>query len=463
MSSGDTAIFGNGSYSTPSCNLVYGSPSNGYTTIKAEQMGGVSMGGVNCQFSTGTHPAYWTFDGLLFTSNTIVANVDHIKFLRNGSPDGGAGNSANFAAGQGASYILFENNYAWGQGRYKFLAWHANNIVMRGNVARLDAEPFSDNQNLAGLVMYTMSNGEMHNNIVIDSDHPELWPDGIRNGCYYFPTTSGSTTNINMSNNVCLNSALGGIQEDGYEGGGGNYSQVNATNNVIWDAWSQNGWLGINYSRGSKSVWSGNTFGVGRAGALSYMSLYASNGVTVYNNIFYNPVVSTASSWTNGSHDYNVFYSASGLPSLSGHESTSKNPIWNASTNSNGALKYITRIEAGSNLAGSGQSGANIGATLQYMVGVPGTMYGEPGYNTVQSTPMWPFPHEDVIKMKMAAYSYGTLSGARGFAAPGTGKYGGPITLTSYVWEYLGNPCPVDICSQSSTTTLSAPTDLRIN
>ena len=30
--------------------------------------------------------------------------------------------------------------------------------------------------------------------------------------------------------------------------------------------------------------------------------------------------------------------------------------------------------------------------------------------------------------------------------APGNGLYGGPITLTSYIWEYLGNPCPVGVC-----------------
>ncbi len=32
------------------------------------------------------------------------------------------------------------------------------------------------------------------------------------------------------------------------------------------------------------------------------------------------------------------------------------------------------------------------------------------------------------------------------FAANGSGFYGGPITLTSYIWEKLGTACPTHIC-----------------
>lgn len=311
--------------------------------------------------------------------------------------------------------------------------------------------------------MYTMSHGLMVNNIVIDSDHKEKWLDGYPVGCYYFPDTSGSTTDITLDTNLCLNNKFGGINSDGYEGGSNNYTTVNARNNVVWDAVGESGNLGTNVSRGYNSTWRNNTFGVGPSGPLYYLSLYISKGVTIYNNLFYNITAPLAHAWTNGTHDYNAFYATNyGMPTLSAHERTNINPIWNASTNPTGALKYITRIESGSNLVGIGQNGENIGATLQYMIGVPGTLWGEPGYNTVQSTPMWPFPNENVIKSKMAAYTYPGLSGARGFAASGTGLYGGPITLTSYIWEYLGNPCPTDICSYGSLTTLLAPSGLTI-
>jgi hypothetical protein len=454
MSSGDTAIFGNGSYGTPSCSLVHGSPANGYTTIKAEQIGGVTMGGIGCGFGSS---AYIAFDGLFFTSGTLVESTDHVKFLRCGNAYVSNPITSNFAAGEGASYILFEQCYAYGNGRYKFLAWHANNIVMRQNVVRMDAEAAAGQQ-IAGLAMYSMSNGLMANNIVIDSDHDEAWSDQDERGCYYFPDTSASTLNIILDTNLCLNSKMGGINIDGNEGP--YYSQVTANNNVVWKASSHSGtWT--NYSRGDFDHWTNNTFGVDTSNALAYHSAYASSSGTAYNNLFYSLTPPATAYWSYLTHDYNYWYSTpgGGLPTLAAHEKTNVNPIWNASTNPSGGLKYITRIEAGSNLSGVGQGGANIGATLQYMIGVSGTLYGETGYNVVQSTPMWPFPNEAVIKTKMASYSNASppLSGARGFAAPGTGLYGGPTTLTSYIWEYLGNPCPADICSTGGTTYTVTP------
>ena len=53
----------------------------------------------------------------------------------------------------------------------------------------------------------------------------------------------------------------------------------------------------------------------------------------------------------------------------------------------------------------------------------------------------------------MAAYSNHSVNGARGFAASGTQLNGADqITLTSYIWEYLGNQMPSDIYGGSSPT-----------
>ena len=88
--------------------------------------------------------------------------------------------------------------------------------------------------------------------------------------------------------------------------------------------------------------------------------------------------------------------------------------------------------------------------------GKSGAFYDDADHDIETGISMWPFPHEDIIKEKFASYSYTgptrndepvkTLAGERGFAARGTGLYGGPITLTSYIWEYPGAACPDDIC-----------------
>lgn len=95
------------------------------------------------------------------------------------------------------------------------------------------------------------------------------------------------------------------------------------------------------------------------------------------------------------------------------------------------------------------------GATITKRQGVSGTLWGEPGYNQTTNDDLWPWPYEDKIKAVFAetnnppsGYSPLTNNTKRGFAADGNGRYGGPITLTSYIWEFLGTPCPPNVCPQ---------------
>ncbi len=92
-------------------------------------------------------------------------------------------------------------------------------------------------------------------------------------------------------------------------------------------------------------------------------------------------------------------------------------------------IRYPLRVEAGSILKGTGFGGADIGANVEYRYGLDGTFYGDPGYNTLTSTPLWPYPNEARIKSDMAADS------TRGFCAPGE-------TFTHYIWNRLGNGSP---------------------
>ena len=96
------------------------------------------------------------------------------------------------------------------------------------------------------------------------------------------------------------------------------------------------------------------------------------------------------------------------------------------------SLKYLLRIEPGSKLKGRGAGGADIGANILYRYGVDGSHYGDPGFNTLTSVPLWPWPNEARIKTEMCEKTGVT----RGFCQA--------RSLTHYLWEYLGNPMPAD-------------------
>lgn len=472
MTGGDTIVFGDGTYSGTNNSIEYNvMPPFGsigaYSIFKAEHDGGVLFddAGVSLDYGSGNRNYFWQFEGLVWgNTHFLIGYGNHVKILRCGGYNAGSGNVANFNIMRGMSYVLIEDSYAWGSGRYKFLAYgrysdvgatQSQKIIFRRLVARMDQED-AGNEPIAGIAMYSVKDGLIQNSIVIDSDTQNYWTNIYsRNGCFYVPTTNDPASNITIENSVCLNSHFGGAASDDAS------SDIVVKNNVFWNVNIDSGeWA--NYSRGTNPSWINNTFGVSNVN-LKFLSGYNSSGMQITNNLFYGiGGGGIVKDW--GTHDYNTFYSSSGLPTLSAHEYTDKNPIWNALTNLTGALKYITRIESGSNHSGIGSGGADIGANVLKMVGASGTLWGDTGYDVEQTTSMWPFPNEALIKSKMAAYSVsGGPSGTRGFASPGTGLYGGPKTLTSYIWEYLGNACPAEICvSYSDTTPPAAPTGLVV-
>jgi hypothetical protein len=104
------------------------------------------------------------------------------------------------------------------------------------------------------------------------------------------------------------------------------------------------------------------------------------------------------------------------------------------------SLKHIVRIESNSLLKALGFGGTDIGANVLYRYGSDGKRFGDTGYNTLTATPLWPWPNEDRIKREMCT------STTRGFCSTGQ-RLGnlGPVTLTTYIWEYLDNPIPSGI------------------
>lgn len=93
------------------------------------------------------------------------------------------------------------------------------------------------------------------------------------------------------------------------------------------------------------------------------------------------------------------------------------------------------------------------GATIMRRYGGTGTRWGDPGYDQLSNEDLWPWPFQDKIKAVFSeansvpsGSSPSTNVTKRGFAADGNGLYGGPISLTSYIWEYLGTSCPKLVC-----------------
>lgn len=103
------------------------------------------------------------------------------------------------------------------------------------------------------------------------------------------------------------------------------------------------------------------------------------------------------------------------------------------------------------------------GAVITKRLGTPGTRWGQTGYDQPTTTDLWPWPFQDTIASVFRepnpvppGNSPATNDTNRGFASTaGNALYGGPRNLTTYVWEYLGNPCPPTVCL-SYTVTSSA-------
>jgi hypothetical protein len=326
---------------------------------------------------------------------------------------------------------------------------------------------------LGGFVHYAGRNALTVNCIMIDSDQPEYWLNhtylagAFCNDCGgYCPYEFGQIQNVLTTHSLSLNN-YGKFLTISKS----NFPDVGEApvyrNSVSWasKAWYGNG----NHTGDPNSIFGirGDiiidqcTFGefTSPAGNISFGTFIngwedsTASGDIITNSILYsfNDFAGPGGLF----YDFNTvrFNNIYGTGPINVHGTEFSNIITtNPTTN---GLSYITRIENNSPLITSGEGGKRIGADLTYMYGKSGTMYGENGYSGETSTKMWPFPNEDLIRQHMRAYSYQNLSGARGFCADNQ-------TLTKYVWEYLGNPIPSDIYTNSLSSEMGTPINLRI-
>lgn len=142
-----------------------------------------------------------------------------------------------------------------------------------------------------------------------------------------------------------------------------------------------------------------------------------------------------------------AFYSASKKCTLGTAGCYSENPQAISGGYTNKSLMYLTRIEDNSFLKAKAQGGADIGANILYRYGVDNTRHGEVGFNTLTNTPLWPYPNEARIKTEMSTgLDANGNPNTRGFCAASKQLDGtSDTTLTSYIWEMLGNQIPAEI------------------
>lgn len=465
-----------------------------WTTIRAENDFGVIIDGENIDFHQPFNQTvdYLYLRGIEFkrcgdmhedqmSSPFFFQGCHYVKVIRCGASDAGMSlaidesknNMSNvIATNGGSSYMLFEECYSYGWGKYQFLILYSNHIVIRRCVARQDGWMYGVGDCFSS---YNSQYVEWQNNIAVDMDqirhyHPS-GTDGLWGG--FNLNSNGPPIQYNhWRGNVVRNMAIVGDVPLRYWKNGA-WQQTGSNNNPGFrltgaddTSFAENN-LVIQAASGTitydNSVFSHFTIidSVYDDGmSVSGYGLYDANNTfraTVNDSIILGAEKAGAYNiWTDS--DYNAYYDnpsnywfAVTLPGphdFSSENGTEVNLIWNETTNPTGALKYPHYIEPGSAMSGAASDGGDIGATIVYRYGADETLYGEPGYNTLTNVPLWPFPNEEIIRERMKAYTYWDewdnldpgnssnpdtwVSGDRGFCVDG-------MTLTTYILEYLGN------------------------
>ncbi len=467
MSGGDTLIIRDGTY-TGAANMISthqkppAGTSDAYTVIRAENPGKVIFDGEMTNtpvliFGDGDTDSstmrYVEFHGLIWKNSSgnvvgLYGACHHVKFFECGAAEPAGANDVGFSLGQRNGYephdILFEDCFAWGAGHYKFSVYHGHEIVFRRCVMRYDYVG-DTTWPKGGIAVYGSSNVEVQNCLAIDGDTRSLWANTDQvDGAFYTPNNSEYSTNVFFRGCMALNWDMPFSGTRGDDVGSATFE-----NCVGWGTWS-----GDSLSRATTS-YRKNTFG-----NFTHPSSPAFDGyggtTSMINSIFYG--ISTNVFNMYETIDNNSFYNCPTHPTGT-NSITTINPL-------NNSLLYLPRIEQGSDLANAGSDGEAVGATMMNRIGVSGTLYGEPGYNTVTSDPLWPWPNENIIKEQMATYNLHGVNGARGFCALGNDQFGKPLTLTRYIWQYLGNQIPCEIydeCSSSNQYRADVDNNSQIN
>lgn len=314
----------------------------------------------------------------------------------------------------GGSYNLIEDVAGVGHARYGINAGGPNatqsNTIFRRLVLRIDY--VSSNQPKAAFSIYGNDGSPtkvrdflVQNILVLDGQSGTTSGEQVYGGAYQPKTTE----NVKYQGAIVLNNQTthAGIYMAEYASTKSNH----LINSVTWG----NGGAGVRANNGGgDTLWDEVTIGQHSS------AIYAPISGT--QNIFRNSLVVN-----------------SGSPSA-GAFSTYANVL----TSANPALRFIVDRETNT-----------VGAKILNRYGAAGTIWGEAGYDQMTNENLWPWPYEDQIKAVFAEANPSpagalpaTNNTQRGFAAPGNDSFGKPLTLTRYIWQYLGTQIPSRIYGQ---------------
>lgn len=426
----------------------------------------------------GTVTQYVKFEGLFYAGGVVTAGFwNHIYFKQCAFMGTENGNST--ALTIGGAYNLVEDSIFYGTGRYKFLTYdyartgNQKYNVCRRCVARQDYANGNDEADmpLAVYTSYGTSSTAFLNSIAIDGDSPTYWATAPseRNGAFY--TTLTPTGDTRIIGSMVINTAMvafgfpnrdvplrNGVRDSVgvkvVQGIGGSSTDASrltfhtiGNNNFTWKSQAQ--------ATGATSFYNSGISGWSEDDLMVNNSIVKNAQEYGVHNVWGQPQVDHV----------NIFGTTLGV-----FEGISPSNLSTTDPANNGLL-YPVRIETGSQLATAGSDGGQIGANILKRIGHDGDFWGDSGWDQEQSENLWPWPLEDWVKSQMASMPQ-SINGiemptpTRGFASPIAKQLDGAsdVTLTSYIWESLGNQIPCEVygtCSGDSIAP-SAPNGLGV-
>ena len=457
MASGDTLIVKPGTYNDLE-NFINGrtyripsGTASRYTTIAAEVPFSVRIRNTKqmnyWDSALRLNVDYVRVDGFIFEINQsqdpeYIADIDgrFNKVTRSIFKRTGATNQYGGWVQITGSDNLLEDCAGVGSARYGFAIGGPNSTaqrnILRRCVGRVDYSV--SNQPKATFNVYGNNSGNnvrdtlLQNCIAIDGRKGPNSSESTYGG-FYFPKNATRTT---IQGSIVLNVEA---EHAGYFVKELGAQDLKMVNSIAW------GGYGTNYIAGirANSSGQGTYFELDHVTVGGYVNGYYNQDSApsriLRNSLFLNNGARTSSSDYGWTASHNGFFPAS--------QAVGSNGV----AVSAGALKYLVRVEPGTAAAAKGSDGLDIGANVTKRYGRSGTLWGEPGYDQITSDSLWPWSFEDHIK-RVFAEPHSPPAGAvpstndttRGFAAA-TDPFGKPMTLTRYIWQYLGSEIPAEI------------------